>query len=267
MKLLSIIVPLYNQRKLVLDCLNSIISLSLLDYEIIVWNDGSTDGGSGLVEDWINTHKVDARLVNFENHGVSFARNNALKEAQGTYIWFVDSDDKIISDECPSLIYCALNNDADMVYFHWKAFDGQNYSSGLHSVPYIGKTVTGKDLFLKNRLMLSPWCYIYKKSFLTTNNLFFNEKYKTCEDILFNQKALLFANRVITSDAVAYIYTVQSNSASQGPKRSYSVLRDQVRRLLPEIVFYSKQGEFRFLFRVLYLNFREIALWTKKCFR
>lgn len=265
---LSFIIPLFNARSFIeaciLSCLNC--SLSLEEYEIIVWNDGSTDEGHLIVQSLQSQYK-NIILIDKCNHGVSFSRNNALKLANGKYVWFVDSDDMVEPNQVMPLLEYAEKHDADMVNFCWKAFDGYSYTPGIHQVKDSDESLLGKELFNNRRLMMSPWCFIYKRIFLLENNLNFDECYRTCEDIQFNQKALFFAKRVLTSGKVAYIYRVQSESASQGKGRAWKVLKDQIRRVWDELVFFSPKGDYSFLVRVLYLNFREILLWTKLCIK
>lgn len=92
--LISIIVPVYNSAKYLPKCLDSIISQTYQNLEIILVNDGSTDNSEKI----INTYaKKDSRIktITQKNQGQSSARNAGLKEAKGSYISFVDSDDQI----------------------------------------------------------------------------------------------------------------------------------------------------------------------------
>mgnify|MGYP001516330436 CR=1 FL=1 len=90
----SVIVPVYNVKKYLAKCLDSIIAQTLKDIEIICVNDGSTDGSDKVLEEY---KKKDARIqvVNRKNGGLSAARNTGMPYAKGKYIGFVDSDDYI----------------------------------------------------------------------------------------------------------------------------------------------------------------------------
>lgn len=267
MCLLSIIIPLYNQSEYILSCLDSIDGIECIDYEVIIWNDGSNDGCDLLVKEHLPNKNTHYFLMGESNHGVSYSRNSALRLARGKYVWFVDSDDLIVPNQVEPLLKYAEKYDADMVNFCWKAFDGNKFSPGIHQTTDLAEPLSGKQIFMKYRLMMAPWCYIYKRSFLMEHNLCFDETYKTCEDIQFNQKALFCANKVLTSARIAYIYRIQPESASQGKGRAKKVLKDQFRRLFDEIKFFLPKGDFMFLCRVLYLNFREICLWMKLSLR
>lgn len=259
---LSIIIPLYNQSKYIIPCLESMERISVPDYEVIVWDDGSIDDSPLLVAEYAKNHE-NVRLIKRENHGVSYARNKALQEAKGKYIWFVDSDDIVISENVKPLIEELEQQSADVIHFCWRAFDGYNYSPGVHGVEDISKPIIGRDLFMKQRLMMAPWCFIYRRDFLLKHGLCFDESYKTCEDIQFNQNVLLYAKRVLTSGRVVYTYRLQSESASQGKGRAKKVLWDQIRRIGSEIKYYASWGEYRYLIRVLSLNCREIIHWVR----
>lgn len=259
---LSIIIPLYNQSQYIIPCLESMEGISVQDFEVIVWDDGSTDNSPSLVVEYAKNHE-NVRLVRRENHGVSYARSMALQEAKGKYVWFVDSDDMVITEHVKPLIEALEQHSADVMYFFWRAFDGYNYSTGVHEVENSVEPILGKELFMKRRLMMAPWCFIYRTDLLLEHNLCFDESYKTCEDILFNQKVLLFAKRVLTSCRVAYTYRLQSESASQGKGRSKKVLWDQIRRMESEIRYYVPLREYKYLFRVLSLNCRDIVHWMR----
>lgn len=92
--LISIVVPVYNVKQFLTKCLNSIISQTYSNLEIIVVDDGSTDGSATICDDYA---KKDKRIsvIHKENGGLASARNAGIDVAKGTYIGFVDSDDYI----------------------------------------------------------------------------------------------------------------------------------------------------------------------------
>lgn len=91
---ISVIVPCYNQEKYIKECLDSLVSQTFKDYEVIVIDDGSTDDSAEIVNEYVK-HNKNIRLIRQANQGVVVARNNAIKQAQGTYIYPLDADDKI----------------------------------------------------------------------------------------------------------------------------------------------------------------------------
>ena len=88
--LISIVIPLYNKESSILKTIQSVISQTYTDYELIVVNDGSTDNGTKIVENYPDTR---INLINKENGGVCSARNRGIQEAKGEYIALLDADD------------------------------------------------------------------------------------------------------------------------------------------------------------------------------
>lgn len=110
----SVIVPVYNVRKYLARCLDSIIVQSLKDIEIICVNDGSTDGSDKVLEQYAQKDSR-IRIVNRENGGLSAARNTGMPYARGKYIGFVDSDDYIDPSMYELMYYNAEHYQSQMV--------------------------------------------------------------------------------------------------------------------------------------------------------
>ena len=87
----SIIVPVYNIKEYLADCLDSVLAQSISDYEVILVNDGSTDGSDALCDTYA-TQYPQIHVVHQPNQGVSVARNTGIEKAVGEYILFLDSD-------------------------------------------------------------------------------------------------------------------------------------------------------------------------------
>ena len=122
---LSIVIPAYNVEQYIARCLDSCLNQDIPsdDYEIIVINDGSTDDTLSIIKTYV-THNKNLKYISRENRGLSITRNEGLSKAQGTFIWFVDSDDWIapnclasIQKQCKSEIdifqlrYCLAYED------------------------------------------------------------------------------------------------------------------------------------------------------------
>lgn len=87
----SIVIPLYNKRNKILSTIQSVQNQTFQDFEIVIVNDGSTDGSDEIVKQ-TNDNRI--RLINQPNAGVSAARNRGIKESTGSYICFLDADDE-----------------------------------------------------------------------------------------------------------------------------------------------------------------------------
>lgn len=111
--MISVIVPVYNVSKYLRDCLTSIENQSYKDIEVIMVNDGSTDGSEKISREFAVKDKR-FKLINQKNSGVCEARNRGIQESGGEYISFVDSDDTIEEDFLESLLEALVENNADM---------------------------------------------------------------------------------------------------------------------------------------------------------
>ena len=112
--LVSVIVPVYNGEKYIEDCLNSLINQLYKNIEVVVVNDGSTDGTKEILDSYV---QKDSRIkvIHKENGGVSTARNAALDVIQGDYVHFLDSDDWISADIYKNAVASMKNHDVDLV--------------------------------------------------------------------------------------------------------------------------------------------------------
>lgn len=115
---LSVIVPVYNVEKYLSTCLDSLVTQTMSDIEIICVNDGSKDKSLEILYKYAS---YDERIIviNQPNSGVSAARNNALKYIRGEYYMFVDSDDWLDLETCKEAYDSAIQNDADCLMFSY----------------------------------------------------------------------------------------------------------------------------------------------------
>ena len=117
-QLISIIVPVYNTGEYLAPCIESLITQTYRNLDIILVDDGSTDGSSAVCDEFA---RRDSRIhvLHQENAGVSAARNAGLDAASGTYLTFVDSDDLLIPQAMELALACLQENDCDMVTYGW----------------------------------------------------------------------------------------------------------------------------------------------------
>lgn len=112
----SIIVPVYNAKNYIKRCLDSCVSQTLQDIEIIVVDDASTDGTGEIVQKYVEEYPNRVKAIfQQKNSGYCTGINTGLKHAQGQYIVFVEADDWVELDTCERLWDAAVKNDADMV--------------------------------------------------------------------------------------------------------------------------------------------------------
>ena len=113
--MISIIVPLYNCELYLAECIEGVLSQSYKDWELLLINDGSSDG-SGKVCNSFAEKDSRIKVINKRNTGVSDTRNQGLDIASGEYVIFLDSDDYWCDNQClEKLVTLAIANDADVV--------------------------------------------------------------------------------------------------------------------------------------------------------
>lgn len=111
----SVIVPVYNVEKYLRTCMESLVTQTLEDIEIIVVNDGSSDNSQAILEEYEQRYPQKIMVYKIENHGVSYARNYGARYAEGEYLLFVDSDDYIEPTMCQKLYEKAIRDGNDLV--------------------------------------------------------------------------------------------------------------------------------------------------------
>jgi glycosyltransferase involved in cell wall biosynthesis len=123
---LSIVVPVYNAEKYLRQCLDSLVALKIENYEIILVNDGSTDGSQTIMDDYTKHYPELVKCFVQKNSGVSCARNFGMSQATGTYIAFADSDDYILPEEFEALWHKVQNSGVDVAVANLQRdFDGK----------------------------------------------------------------------------------------------------------------------------------------------
>ncbi len=210
---ISVIIPVYNCKKYLPACVDSIRTAGFEDYEILAIDDGSADGSGALCDELAQCFP-EIRVVHQTNAGVSAARNRGICEAQGDYILFVDSDDTIVPFSAQTMEF--MNSGTDMVLF------GMEFSY-YHKNQYVRKetlaledAVCGglrelpgyfEELFYRN--YLSPvWNKFIKRSVLTDNGLRFDSRLINYEDLSFTLQVLSKCTSFAAVPDVHYLYRV-----------------------------------------------------------
>ncbi len=214
---LSIIVPVYNVKNYLDECLQSILNINGIEKQIICIEDCSTDGSSEMLFEKYGAIEDIEIYKNEGNMGLSFARNQGLRYAKGQYILFVDSDDYLNSMEIENLIETMNQNALDILYFDVKEFsDGiiiKSNDKRIRKGKYnLDQGTAIFDQMVKNGEMFgSVWSGIYSKAFLDEHNIRFINGILH-EDMPFTFKALLCAKRVEVCGVVGYFYRQRQNS-------------------------------------------------------
>lgn len=199
----SIIVPVYNGEEYISRCLNSLVTQTLKDIEVIVVDDGSKDNTKIILDEFVSKYPQKVRVCSISNGGQGRARNYGVQFATGKYIGFVDSDDYVIPTMYETLFNIAIRDDYDLVI------------SAYHRVDEHGKILFSEMKERKeNKLDIntSPWNKLYKKSLWDEYDIKFAEGlwYEDLEAVI---PFLFISNRIGWVTEPVYFYVQRPDSS------------------------------------------------------
>lgn len=229
----SLILPVYNVQAYLTRCIRSILAQAYTDDEIILVDDGATDGSPAICDEYAARYDF-IRVIHKENGGLSSARNAGLAEAAGEYVWFVDSDDWIEPDALETL-RAACESRPDVVKFGYLRVDGQTtqvlpgVQPGTYETAEALEALRREAFCAAGRYILSAWSHVYRRDFLLEHGLtFVSERRIGSEDYLFNLTALQHIQRMTVLDRALYSYELRGGSLTQQYKpdlfRRYTAL-------------------------------------------
>ena len=212
-KKLSIIVPVYNVEKYLRRCLDSLVSQSLEDIEVICINDGSKDKSLDILLKYEKKYNDIIRIINKENEGVWKARFDGVKKATGEYIGFVDSDDYVNEDFALKLYSNAIRNDSDISVCGFDRIDLETeklYSREMCKKSKFNFEIKKNPSYL---LMLNgaPWNKIYKRE-LFDNMYKMNNIPRVLDDLMFQQLLYIHAKKVTFVNESLIYYMIRKDS-------------------------------------------------------
>lgn len=199
--LVSVIVPCYNMERYVKQTLHSILASRYDNFEVIVVDDGSTDGSSAIVEDIASTDNR-VKLIKQANAGVSAARNNAIRHSNGVYILPVDADD-LISDDYISRASYLLDSDPQI-----KAVGARGEFFGERTGEWHTAPFSLERLAMRNMIPVSA---MYRRSDYDTTTGY-NEQFPFREDWDFWLSMFANGGKYVKLDIVGLKYRVTSGS-------------------------------------------------------
>lgn len=220
---LSFIIPLYNCEQYIANCLNGIFTTKLpkAEYEIIVIDDGSKDGGADIVKSFQREH-LNILLYQQKNKGASSARNVGIERAKGDYIWFVDADDWIDEDALMQ-VFNVYQNDktVDLYCFNHTSVetDGNKYIEEFkEEVHFDGCT------YIEYRPYYYIWNKIFKKECVI--NCPFPEGTKNTEDWYFDNVVIINMQKIIGIPVNGYYYNTTNMSSTLRNRSSESIRKN-----------------------------------------
>lgn len=224
---LSIIVPVYNSERYLEACVASLYRQKLdeSDFEVILVNDGSTDGSRDIALRLQQQH-ANLQIIDQANLGPSAARNTGQEYAQGEYIWFVDSDDEIT--DCLHLLLAEIDkyNALDLYGIVIDKIDPNKkhveYQYKQPSLPH-NVVISGTSAVIQGYDPSSAYSLIMRREFLNKYNLRFMLGI-THEDVEFTYRAMAVAQRVVFTHQIAYNYYLWEDTLSR-PKDTKRLLK------------------------------------------
>ena len=201
----SVIVPVYNTAPWLRECLDSLVNQTLREIEIICVNDGSTDDGPEILEEY-GSHDGRIRIIHQENQGLSASRNVGIRAAKGKYLYFIDSDDYLEHETLEYLFSDMETRQLQFACFNVTAFadNEKNQEMAERSVPYYHRVMDentvfkGTDLFVnlqkKGNFLAPVWLNMVLRSFCIENDLWFHTGIIN-EDEAWTLSAMLTADR------------------------------------------------------------------------
>lgn len=213
---LSYIIPLYNAEPFIGQCLDSVLDCDLekSQFEVIVVDDGSTDNGLAVANDYADQCS-NIRVFHQENQGQSVARNCGIKEAKGDYIWFVDSDDYVDATHISPILDMMAEKEIEICKFEMKVFreDGSSWMNHLDNVVY-DKVLSGEQSLIGNIPVGSVCNGIFLRQFIINNNLTFYPGIIR-QDSEFSIRSTALAKRMIYLNKHIYVYRFNDNSCTR----------------------------------------------------
>lgn len=218
-KLISIIIPIYGTKDYLERCLNSVISQTYKNLEIILVNDIQTSETKSICDKFkLLDNRI--KVIDVSSVEVGEARNIGIKHSTGEYLGFVDSDDYIREDMYEVLLKELVNNDADIADIGFaREEDGiieeKNFTE---KVQVLEKEVAIEELLKDKKVQSYMWNKLFRRS--VWNNIWFDSK-RVYEDIDIMYKLFIQAEKVVLIDSLKYIYVQRSTSIMHTLNSSY----------------------------------------------
>lgn len=207
---ISFIIPVYNVREYLDSCVSSILSENRTDIEIILIDDGSTDGCGDICDKYASSDKR-VNVIHTLNSGVSAARNTGLKYASGKWIWFVDADDMIATNSVKELANILTRNKVDTIIHGMTLLYDANKKT--HIIPSPAQEGESPNSILNRISCYQNGMIIFSGEVIRKYGLQFPEGVKMGEDLDFQTRYFLNCTSIQTVDKPYYIWRQRPGSA------------------------------------------------------
>lgn len=216
--MISVIIPVYNVEEHFERCLDTIINQTYKDLEIILVEDGSTDGSKEICKRYAER---DSRIsvIYSKNQGPGAARNTGFQRAKGDYIYFMDADDEVEENLLSDNYEIARKKDIDIIIFSYVRVMYKN------NKPIGEEKYTYKDIYLQSKdeikgifwelydqkLVFNLWNKLYKREFLMNHQICFTNLRKG-QDAVFNLTAFKYVKKIYINNTIYYKYHLYNSN-------------------------------------------------------
>lgn len=243
----SIIIPIYNAEKNLIQCLESIRKQTYNHFEVILVNDGSKDSSGFICDDYVQKYE-NFRVIHKKNAGVSAARNTGILVAGGDYLVFVDSDDFLSDDYLQSIHSLVKEDYPDIIvnssYYIYTESESKEYNYKIHQLSSI--SVMDMQTLLINREYPSAlWMSTYKRDLLLSHNL--DESIHFYEDLDFQLSLVGNIEHIRINYHPGYYYRMGSathSSFNQKTVTCYKIIDKLKNRGVDQHLVDRLEGEF-----------------------
>lgn len=250
----SVILPVYNAKEYLRKCLDSIVEQTLKNIEIIIIDDGSTDGSSEICKEYA---AKDDRIIYYkkENEGLAAARQDGMERSNGEYIGFVDSDDWLELNMYERMFSVAREEDADVVFCN--CYSDEDTKTKIHIAPGVyDREMIERDILPRSLAGISEkgtnsvirwcnWLRIYRTALIREHNLCFDRRFRRSQDLQLTFESALYAQRYVSlNDEYLYHNRTENNAASlsRGYTKGYwGLIRPLIDVLYKDVEGYTKQ--------------------------
>ena len=230
----SVVIPVFNAEKYFVECFDSLLNQTFQDYEVVVVNDCSTDSSRQIAESYVE--KFGERLRIFDNEknlGPGGTRNKGLQVSRGEYVFFLDADDLILPDGLENLFRLAKTFDADVLNLtgcYIMSNDGQETILQPARKIAVEEPLIDVDKdwrminLIRNNFRWAPWRKFTRRNFLIDNKLFFPEKIRRAEDVMWTHAVWFFAKKIVHVPLAIYFHR-KALPGERGDRSLYSEVK------------------------------------------
>ena len=250
--LISIIIPIYNVENYIGECLTSVINQTYKNLEIICIDDCGSDNSVNITESFMKKDSRIKLIKHSENMGLPQARNTGIKNSNGKYLFFLDSDDYIKSDIIEKMYNNALDTNADIVISNFEAFceniDGKKLIEKVNKSRFVKKNlkILKTDIFNFEKVFITTpclsWGKLFKTSFIKDNTIRYINQKVMYEDNGFYLKLLSKFPLISYIPEQGVYYRVRENSITSkyDEKRFKKIKTEQLKGVIDDAFKYIK---------------------------